>query len=109
MNNKVTSRAVYIVLVVSMIVALTGCASSFPYGGIYTELQLPAEATSNVISSPKVGTAECKSYLSMVAIGDCSIEKARKDANITKINYVDWDARNILGIYGEYKVTVYGD
>jgi len=32
-----------------------------------------------------------------------------KNGNITKISHVDWEAKNILGIIGNYKVTVYGE
>jgi len=44
--------------------------------------------------------------LCQTAIGDCSIEAAKKNGGITKVNNVDWDANNILGIYGSYKVIV---
>jgi hypothetical protein len=32
-----------------------------------------------------------------------------KNGGITKIHYIDWDVKNILGIIGTYKVTVYGE
>lgn len=87
---------------------LSGCATSYPIGGLYTELKLPVTATDNA-ASPKVGTAMCTSVLSLVAVGDCSIDAAKKAGGIHKISHVDWDAKNILGIYGMYTVTVYGD
>ena len=37
-------------------------------------------------------------FLSWIAIGDCSIEAAKKNDSITKVNTLDWDAKNILGI-----------
>jgi len=87
---------------------LSGCAASYPYGGLYTQMKLPVTATSNA-ASQKVGTAMCTSVLSMVATGDCSIDAAKKNGHIQKVSHVDWDAKNILGLYGEYKVTVYGN
>jgi len=66
-------------------------------------------ATSNSGVSSKTGEAQCISVLGLVAVGDCSIEAARKNGGITKVNTVDWDARNILGIYGTYKVIVSGE
>ena len=51
----------------------------------------------------------CTSILSMVATGDASIEAAMKNGGITKVHHVDWQAKNILGIYGEFKTTVYGE
>jgi len=88
---------------------LTGCATSDPRGIAYTNLRLPVAVTSNSGQSTKVGTAECKSLLSLVATGDASIETAKKSAGITKINHVDWEVENILGLIGTYKVIVYGE
>jgi hypothetical protein len=88
---------------------LWGCATPTPMGIAYTKLKLPVNVTSNPSESPKMGTAECKSYFGLVAVGDASIETAMKNGGITKIHYVDWDVKNILGIIGTYKVTVYGE
>jgi TRL (tRNA-associated locus)-like protein len=86
---------------------LSGCATSMPIGSLYTELKLPITATAN--QGRKEGTAECKSILTLVAIGDCSIETAKKKGGITKVSSVNWEATNILGIIGEYKVHVVGE
>jgi hypothetical protein len=88
---------------------LWGCATPYPAGIAYTKLKLPVNVTSNPSDSPKVGIAECKSYFGLVAIGDASIETAMENGGITKIHFVDWDVKNILGIIGTYKVTVYGE
>ena len=87
----------------------TGCATPYPQGMLYTNLKLPVDATSNMAKAPKVGTAECVSYLGMIAIGDVSIDTAMKNGGIKKIYYVDWEVENILGLIGKYKVTVYGE
>ncbi len=88
---------------------LLGCATPVPIGTLYTGLKLPVTATSNSSASSKTGEAECISVLSWVAIGDCSIDAAKKNGGITKVNNVDWEAKNILGIYGSYKVIVSGE
>lgn len=93
--------------IVACIVMLTGCATSVPVGSFYTEVDLPVAATAGTGS--KQGTAECKSYLALVAIGDCSIETAKKNGGITKVSSVDWQSKNILGIIGTYKVRVTGE
>ena len=87
---------------------LSACASSYPVGSIYTKVSLPVGATSNA-KGKKVGEASCKSILAMVAIGDCSIAAAKKNGNITSVTCMDWDAENILGIIGNYKLKVYGN
>jgi hypothetical protein len=86
---------------------LAGCASPMPIGALYTELKLPVTATSN--SGKKMGTSECKSIMALVAMGDCSIETAKKNGGITKVSGADWEAKSILGIVGEYKLHVYGE
>lgn len=95
-------------LVIIGLCLCVGCATSFPAGNIYTNLKLPVASTANA-NSPKVGTATCNSYFSMVAVGDASIQTAAKSVGITKIHHVDWEVKNILGIIGTYKVVVYGE
>jgi hypothetical protein len=94
--------------IVGAAMLITGCASPYPQGVIYTDLTLPAIATANA-QSPKVGTAECTSILALVAMGDASIAAAAKNGGITKIHSVDWEANNILGIIGKYKTIVRGE
>ena len=107
MNTK--SILGMIVIVSFAMFFLVGCATLYPVGSAYTNVKLPVDSTSNMSSSPKVGTSVCKSYLGLVAIGDASIEKAMKNGGINKKHYVDWEANNILGIFGIYKVIVYGE
>lgn len=94
----------------ALAVFFTGCATPYPVGGIVTDLQLPVLATNTPITkSSKKGEAVCESYLGLFATGDASIEEAAKDGGITKITHVDWQAKNVLGVYGRYIVTVYGE
>ena len=79
---------------------LMGCAMLVPMGGLYTGVKLPFAATGNSGASSKTGVAECKSVLGLVAVGDCSIDAAKKNGGITKVNHVDRDVMNIWGIYG---------
>ncbi len=93
----------------AILLFVMGCATSYPIGTLYTELKLPVTATANNGTATKVGTAKCISVLALVAIGDASIEAAKKDGGITKVHHVDWEVENILGVIGKYKVTVYGE
>jgi len=96
-------------LVISLVL-LSGCATVYPVGSLYTEVKLPANmGDGKDISYKKVGVAKATSILALIATGDASIEAAVKAGNIKTIKYVDWSAKNILGIYGEYTTTVYGD
>ncbi len=60
-------------------------------------------------SSGGAFTLSIDRFLGMVAIGDASIEAAKKNGGITKVHHVDWAVENILGIIGKYRVTVYGE
>ena len=97
------------IALVGLLFLFTGCATIYPSGAIYTNVQLPMHVTDNAGSPMKTGTAQATSILGLVATGDASIEAAKKNGNITKVYHVDWDAMNVLGIYGRYTVTVYGE
>ena len=86
----------------------SGCATSFPTGCIYTNLSLPVSVGQGG-KATKVGTAESRSYLGMVALGDSSIAEAMRNGGIKTVYYVDWQVENILGIFGTYRVVVYGE
>lgn len=87
---------------------LAGCATSVPVGGLFTDVQLPAGVTSNA-KATKTGHAKCQSILTLIAQGDCSIEAAKADGNITNVTHMDWKANNILGIIGNYELIVHGN
>lgn len=99
----------YIIFLCAVMLLLTSCATSVPIGTLYTEVKLPITATgAEAGKTLKVGKAQCQSILTLIAIGDASIETAKQNGKITKVTHVDWEAKNILGIFGTYTVTVYG-
>ena len=105
-------KFVCLIGLIAVIPMLIGCATPMPVGFLYTELKLPvaAEEGGNMpVSQLKKGEATCMSVLGLVATGDCSIDTAMKNGGLKKIHYVDWDVKNILGVIGNYKVTVYGE
>lgn len=92
-------------------VSLSSCGAyvaSPVTGFLYTDVKAPLMATSNPVAS-KVGTAEVKTILGLVATGDASIQAAAQKAGITRISHVDYEASSILGIYGSFTVYVYGE
>lgn len=97
-------------IIFALAIALSGCAftASPVLGVIYTDIKAPLAATSNPVAT-KVGTAMATSILGIVATGDASINEAARKANITRISHVDYEAKNILGIYATYTVYVYGE
>ena len=67
---------------------LAGCVKSPLVGGIYTE---------------------AKGYVGVVALGDASIQAAAREAGITRIHHVDYQAKSYVGVYTIYTIIVYGD
>lgn len=88
---------------------LVGCATPVPMGTWFTDLKLPVQGVAEDVSYTKVGVSKAKSYLAMFATGDCSLHAAIQNGGIKTVKYVDWEAKNVLGIVGDYTTTVYGD
>lgn len=91
----------------ALMLSSCGTVSSGISGALYTDVKSPVAVTSNSGSS-KVGTSKASMVIG-IATGDASIEAAAKSAGITKIHHVDSHASNILGVYGKYVITVYGE
>jgi hypothetical protein len=90
-------------------ILLTGCATQMPIGFVLIDNTLPMQVGDTSAKCTKIGMATSKSYLGMIAVGDCSIETAAKNGGITKIHHADWKVKNTLGFLGEYTTTVYGE
>jgi hypothetical protein len=103
-------KSVLLGVALAAVLVLASCAIvvSPAMGTIYTEVKAPLTATQHPTYS-RIGKAECTSILGLIAQGDASIEAAAKAGGITKIHHVDYEAKNILGIYGKFTTVVYGD
>jgi len=97
------------VMAAAALAMLTGCATVVPCGMLYTGVNLPVSNSNGSVSYSKVGTSTSKSILGIVAWGDGSIKAAAADGKITKVQSVDYNADNFLGVYGKYTTVVYGD
>ena len=102
-------KVIYISVLIGFMACLSSCASVMPTGVIYTDVKSPVATGSGDASYNKVGVAKANSYFGMVATGDASIKAAMENGQISRIKYVDYTSKNILGIFGEYTTTVYGD
>ena len=87
---------------------LAGCVKSPLVGGIYTDVKDGLAVTGNAGSS-KVGTAEAKGYVGVVALGDASIQAAAREAGITRIHHVYFFFFNDTATTEIYTIIVYGD
>ena len=92
---------------IALTMGVSGCAV-VGQGMLYNDTVEPAQVTSNALGS-KVGEAQTFNYLGAVALGDAGIQKAAKQAGITKISHVDKKVWSILGLYTVTTYTVYGN
>lgn len=93
------------VLVIAALVS--GCATHMPMGGLYWDGKLPVDASGEAGS--KTGKACMTTILSLVATGDASIAAAKANGGITKVSTVDFEAKNIMGIYGTHCTVITGN
>ncbi len=88
---------------------LASCAGvKSPVSGIIFTKVKATEHSSEFARGTKTGTACAESYLSLVALGDASVEAAMKAGKITKLTHVDYTADTIL-VYGKYCTIAYGN
>ena len=92
----------------SVIVLFSSCGAVGMVGAVYTGITQPEEVTSNEVGT-KVGVAKCTSILGIAAVGDGGVNKAAKEAGITKISHVDVKTTSVLGIFTTQKYFVYGE
>jgi hypothetical protein len=95
-----------VLVILVALLMLAGCASYAPLGVIYTEGRMGVQGGAG--AAPKMGRACMNSYIGMVAIGDASLEAAKSAGGITDVVNMNYEVKNILGIYGEYCIVVYG-
>lgn len=77
-------------------------------GALYTGNKTPITATS-AGSASKEGQATCTNILGLIAIGDCSIQAAAKQAGIAQVKSVDTENFGVLGLYSTSTTIVRGN
>ena len=99
----------------SILVLGLGCSGAFandlftPYGAIFGETSTPYSTYFDSSVAPrKTGEATCKNYFYIVAKGNCSIQDAMRDGDITKIQSIDRKNKNIL-FYQKSTIVVHGE
>jgi hypothetical protein len=93
------------------IVALTGCAttgvSSTTGYAVIAFYKEGVGATEHDVAD-KTGKACTNNILGIIAIGDASVEAAKRAGGIKKVSTVDKDIMNILGLFGQNCTIVTG-
>lgn len=103
--KNITKTLVLAVLSTTALV-LTSCGVP-RVGCIYTDVKNPLEVGPG--TSMRTGTSTSTVYCGLVALGDASIDTAKRNGRITKVASVDEQVKTILGIVTTYTTTVRGN
>lgn len=87
--------------------AFSGCVDA-PTLGAITSNRGPV-ACAGSVGGGRAGEATAHQVLGIFAWGDASIQAAARQGGISKVNNVDREALNILGIYSSYTTKVQGN
>ena len=97
------TRIKVVLMVAVGLMMLSGCA--------YVNVKSPLdEDLDRTTLGEKIGVAEARSVLWLVAWGDASYAAAAADGGITTMRHADQEIFNVLfGLYTRWRVVVYGD
>lgn len=103
------------VIAVTFLVGCIGAAWQPPSGLIYTDASginpsTEVQSSDGVRAGKKSGTACAEGYLGLVSTGDMSLETAKKNAGITRVDTLDYQTKSILfGLYARNCTVVSGE
>ena len=103
-------RHLKLVLLVAIASFASGCASTGTYtrtGGGWIASFKESQSVTSSEKSDKRGEA-CSQNILGVAVGDSSIEAAKKNGGITRVSSADSEVTNILHLYGKHCTIVFG-
>ena len=78
-----------------------------PLGMIYTDVHAPLAPRGDV--GTRRGSSQVTSILGLISIGDASVKAAAANGNIREVKLVDYEYKNVLGVFQRYTTVVYGD
>lgn len=103
-------RAVTLVTISLLVVTLSSCGfiADGPFGYMYTETETPI-ALGSAESGEKAGEACVKAFFGMIAVGDASIEAAKKNGGIDDVYTVNKSNFSVLGMFSKQCTIVRGE
>jgi hypothetical protein len=97
-----------IAAVAALGLVLEGCAGAPVAGALYTNIDYGNQATANAAGT-RMGEACGYLYAGLVAVGDSSVETARRNGGISQITSVDHSTFSVLAvIYNKHCTIVRG-
>ena len=91
--------------------ALCGCVSApfQPPMGLLSTTRAPLSTDGNWNAGLKSGSAEAKCVLGLYAWGDCSVTAAARNGGLKRVDFLDYQYDNVIGIWQSVTVTAYGE
>jgi len=84
-----------------------------PAGALYTSFKAPLQtdfhATKISSRSGKASTSYLALWYFTFAWGEAGVEEAARNGNIKKVDYVDYEYLNVLGVFNQFSVIAYGE
>ena len=99
-------------LFLSVILISCNSIAANAMGLFYSNATYPVTATgvtNEDLSALKKGEASTINVLLCVEVGDAGIDKAAKDAGITKISHIDINEKSVFIFFRKLTVYVYGE
>jgi hypothetical protein len=78
-----------------------------PLGLVYTDLDAPLSLNGQV--GERRGEASVVAILGLISAGDGSVRAAARNGGISRVERVDYEFFNVLGIYQRYTTVAYGN
>jgi TRL-like protein family len=109
------ARLPMVVGTAALVSTLAGCAGAMgyqpPVGGVYAGAKginpmTQAEVSDGVRPGPKTGQACTQGVLALASWGDMSLEAAKKNGGITRVDTLDYKTMDILGVIYQKHCTI---
>jgi len=106
-------KYVFSALAALVILSLTGCvrAPFVPPQGVgfsQTTAPLDLDYDNTQLAGTKQGTASVMNILGLISVGDASSKTAAENGGISTIVHADYQHFNVLGVFQQTTVIVYG-
>lgn len=85
--------------------------STLHIGSVVSVVGAPVDTTFNDNDGigSKCGESTAFNILGLVSFGDCSVDAAAENGNLSKVDHIDMDYISVLGVFYSYKTIVWGD
>ncbi len=108
---RLSLKTLSLVAAAGVVAVTTGCTpvrNQAVAGSCFLDVTQPLGFGDNGGAS-KMGKSSASTILGWVGTGDCSINAAAKAGGVSKISWVDYHSKHILGIIGDTTTIVYGE